>query len=66
MGIDVRSDGADPPKTITRYAMQDTPTMLLIDREGRLRKQKFVGVKDLALGAGIMSLMRVRSVIQSS
>ena len=32
--------------------------MILIDREGRLRKQKFGGEEDLVLGAEIMSLLR--------
>ena len=32
--------------------------MILIDREGRLRKQKFGGEGDLVLGAEIMSLLR--------
>ena len=58
VGIDAPSVGAGPPKTMTRYAMQGTPTMILIDREGHLRKQKFGGEEDLALGAEIMSLLR--------
>ncbi len=62
VGIDAPSDGAGPPKTMTRYAMQGTPTMLLIDREGHLRKQKFGGEEDLILGAEIMSLLREGTV----
>ncbi len=58
VGIDAPSDGGGPPKTMTRYAMQGTPTMLLIDREGYLRKQAFGGIDDLTLGAEIMSVVK--------
>ena len=57
VGIDAPSSGGGPPQTMTRYAMRGTPTMILIDREGRLRKQKFGGEEDLVLGAEIMSLL---------
>jgi hypothetical protein len=40
------------------YGMRGTPTLLLIDRTGRLRRQTFGHVPDLALGAEIMALIR--------
>lgn len=60
VGIDRPSeDPLDPiPATMRRYNMQGTPTLLLIDRQGRLRKQKFGHEHDLVLGAEIMALMR--------
>lgn len=59
VGIDRPGDGSDPiPSTMRRYAMQGTPTLLLIDRQGRLRRQTFGHVPDLQLGAEIMSLLR--------
>lgn len=58
VGIDAPSEGGGPPKTMTAYNMQGTPTLLLIDREGRLRKHKIGMEQDLALGAEIMALMR--------
>lgn len=59
VGIDRPSETRDPiPSTMRRYAMQGTPTVMLIDREGRLRRQTFGHVPDLQLGAEIMSLMR--------
>lgn len=58
VGIDAPSDGERLPKTMTEYNMQGTPTLLLIDREGRLRKHKFGMEQDLTLGAEIMALMR--------
>ncbi len=52
-------DAADPrsgiPKTMSAYAMQGTPTTLLIDREGRLCLQHFGVLDDIALGAAIMA-----------
>ncbi|MFU8896252.1 MAG: TlpA family protein disulfide reductase [Gammaproteobacteria bacterium] len=39
------------------YRMQGTPTFLLIDRSGRLRRQIFGHVSDLQLGAEIMQLL---------
>ncbi len=58
VGIDAPSEGGRLPKTMTEYNMQGTPTLLLIDREGRLRKHKFGMEQDLTLGAEIMALMR--------
>lgn len=57
-GIDAPPDGGGIPRTMARYAMQGTPTLILIDRQGRLRKQKFGLEDDLVLGAEIMSLIR--------
>ena len=46
------------PQTMELYVMQGTPTLLLIDRKGRLCKQKFGHENDIVLGAEIMSLIR--------
>jgi len=56
VGID-RPLGAGLPATMTAYGMQGTPTLLLIDREGRLRRQFFGHVPDLRIGAEIMALV---------
>lgn len=59
--VGVDQPGADDsgiPLTMRRYAMQGTPTYLLIDRQGRLRRQEFGHIPDLQLGAEIMALMR--------
>jgi peroxiredoxin len=45
------------PRTMAAYAMQGTPTLILIDRQGRLRKQSFGHEADLRLGAEIMRLL---------
>jgi hypothetical protein len=56
VGIDAQGDGV-LPQTMTAYAMQGTPTLLLIDRAGRLRMQRFGHIDDLRLGAAIASLV---------
>ena len=56
VGID--SPGADGvPLTFRTYAMQGTPTLLLIDSAGRLRMQKFGHIDDLPLGAAVATLV---------
>lgn len=45
------------PHTMQAYAMQGTPTMMLIDGAGRLRMQAFGQVDDLVLGAEIGALL---------
>lgn len=57
IGVD-RPDGSHGlPRTMAAYAMQGTPTLILIDRQGRLRKQKFGHEPDLRVGAEIMALV---------
>jgi hypothetical protein len=45
------------PLTFRAYAMEGTPTLLLIDSHGRLRMQKFGHIDDLALGAAVATLI---------
>lgn len=57
VGIDRPSDaGMGLPRTMAAYGMQGTPTLVLIDRQGRLRRQVFGHMPDLRLGAEIMAL----------
>lgn len=58
VGIDAQSEEHMLPKTMACYQMQGTPTLILIDRQGRIRKHKFGTEQDLVLGAEIMSLIR--------
>ena len=57
VGIDAHADGDPVPLTMRAYAMQGTPTLLLYDRAGRLRLQRFGTVEDMALGAAIATLL---------
>ncbi len=45
------------PITMERYRLRGTPSTVLIDKAGRLRKQTFGHVPDLQLGAEIMALV---------
>lgn len=56
VGID-RARGDSIPATMAAYAMQGTPTLILVDARGRLRKQKFGHEHDLILGAEIQALL---------
>ena len=60
IGMDeIGTDGA--PKTMSAYAMQGTPTLVLIDRNGYRRLQRFGLIEDLNLGAAIQSLLGERT-----
>jgi hypothetical protein len=61
VGVDTPADDGGPiPQTMAAYRMQGTPTLLLIDRAGRLRRQIFGHTPDLRLGAEIMRLVAER------
>lgn len=58
VGIDAPGQEGDPiPRTMRAYAMQGTPTTVLIDAQGRLRQQVFGAYDDLRLGADIGALL---------
>lgn len=58
VGIDMPGPDGDPiPRTMRAYAMQGTPTAILIDAQGRLRRQVFGVYDDLLLGAEIGTLL---------
>lgn len=58
VGVDTPADDGSPiPQTMATYRMQGTPTLLLINRAGSLRRQIFGHIPDLRLGAEIMRLV---------
>ena len=57
VGVDMPADDGPIPRTMAAYRMQGTPSLLLIDRAGRLREQHFGQVDDLVLGAQIAMLV---------
>jgi hypothetical protein len=58
VGVDAPADDGGPiPLTMAAYQMQGTPTFLLIDRTGHLRRQSFGHIPDLQLGAEVMQLL---------
>ncbi|WP_043360065.1 peroxiredoxin [Belnapia sp. F-4-1] len=57
IGIDAPDPRGGPmPVTMAAYAMQGTPTLLIIDAAGRLRRQAFGHVEDIVLGADVALL----------
>ncbi len=58
IGIDMPSEDSPVPRTMMDYGLQGTPTTILIDRNGILRKKQFGHTPDLILGAEIMALIR--------
>ena len=58
VGVDAPGEDGDAlPCTMRVYAMQGTPTTILIDAQGRLRQQIFGACDDLWLGAEIGMLL---------
>ena len=57
VAVDAVVAGSPIPATMSTYAMQGTPTTLLIDRDGHLRLQHFGRLRDMAIGAQIMALV---------
>lgn len=57
VGVDRAGIDGPIPQTMQAYAMRGTPTLILIDRNGRIRHQHFGQVGDLVLGAQIAALL---------
>ena len=60
VGVDAAGDDArrDPiPQTMRRYGFQGTPSLVLIDRGGRLRRSTFGAEEDLVVGAAVATLV---------
>jgi peroxiredoxin len=59
VGVDAPSaDAGQPvPVTMQAYGLQGTPSLLLIDRNGHLRRHAFGAEDDLAVGAAIAMLV---------
>lgn len=55
IGID-KPDGKNPPKTFATYQMQGTPSLLVFDRAGRLRRHYFGHPDEMVIAAEIMGL----------
>jgi hypothetical protein len=57
IGIDRPAVSGPVPSTMAAYAMQGTPTLILIDRRGRLRKHIFGLEEDMRVGADVALLV---------
>lgn len=57
VGVDEHLEGDDTPVTMRRYGLQGTPSLIMIDRVGRLRAQAFGQHEDLILGGLITRVL---------
>lgn len=69
VGIDAASSTGDLPLTMSAYGLRGTPSLIIIDQEGRQRAQSFGHVSDLAVGALLGQLLEAppsRSDLESN
>jgi thiol-disulfide isomerase/thioredoxin len=66
VGVDVAVDGIAIPATMRRYGMRGTPTLILIDRAGKLRLHEFGRMEDLRLGMMLGQLLAESSNPENS
>ena len=57
VGVDKPADIGPLPRTMSKLDLQGTPSILLLDRQGRIRLQHFGKIDDLELGALLGQLM---------
>jgi len=57
IGIDRAAPGDPMPLTMQAYAMRGTPTLLVFDRQGRIRLDHFGHLDDLRVGAALGQLL---------
>jgi alkyl hydroperoxide reductase subunit AhpC len=58
IALDEPNPASPIPHTMERYKMRGTPSLVLIDRKGQVRKHAFGAVDDLRIGAEIGALIR--------
>jgi hypothetical protein len=61
IALDQLSAGSPIPHTMERYKMRGTPSLVLIDKQGLVRKHTFGPVDDLRIGAEIGALTQERA-----
>jgi len=57
VGVDATGAEGPVPQTMQAYGLRGTPSLLLIDRQGRLRRHSFGAEEDMAVGAAIATLL---------
>lgn len=60
VGVDAPGTLGPVPQTMQRYGLRGTPSLLLIDRQGRLRRHSFGPEDDMAVGAVVATLLAER------
>jgi hypothetical protein len=62
IGVDMPAETGPIPRTMAAYAMRGTPSLILIDRLGWLRKHSFGVEEDMRVGADIAFLLAEKDV----
>ncbi len=57
VGVDAHEQPGTTPITMSRYRLRGTPSLILIDRSGRLRLNAFGHADDLTVGATLARLI---------
>ncbi|HWV09465.1 MAG TPA: TlpA disulfide reductase family protein [Pseudomonas sp.] len=57
VAVDLPDPDGSAPMTMQAYAMRGTPSMVLIDKQGRIRQHYFGRINELLLGAQIAFLI---------
>ncbi len=57
VGVDAHTSGVTTPVTMGRYRLRGTPSLVVIDRAGKLRVNAFGHIEDLAVGAALARLI---------
>ena len=57
VGVDAHDPGITLPITMGRYQLQGTPSLVVIDRAGRIRLNVFGQIDDLSVGAVLARLI---------
>jgi hypothetical protein len=65
VGVDQPSPQGGIPSSMARYQLQGTPTTLLVDAAGQLRRRAFGPVDDMVLGAQIAALLSEARTVAS-
>lgn len=61
IAIDLPAEAGSIPRTMRAYGLQGTPSLVLIDRAGRIRSIEFGRVEDMRVGAMIGAMLAERS-----
>jgi hypothetical protein len=57
VAVDAPTPGDAIPQTMRAYGLRGTPSMVLIDRSGRIRLSHFGRLDDMRIGAEVMALV---------
>ena len=63
VALDLPNPSSPIPHTMERYRMRGTPSLVLIDKQGLVRKHTFGAVDDLRIGAEIGALTQESAVL---